>query len=643
MKTILILISLQIAILSFAQESKIKEDLYFYSEPKPEYGQNCIPEIKFDPAIHQNITGPYNMQTVSFGWPLKAALDQGLIIVNYVDDLAGSGIKDYDNGNWSYEGHNGTDICLHDFRNMDRFYAVEAAESGTVVQTVMNNFDRVTEWGTGDIANFILIKHDDGSYAYYYHLMKKSVTVKLGEYVQKGKIIGYVGSSGYSTDAHLHFEPGFFVNGVWYKRDPWQGTYNHQASLWENQEAYAGDIEFTLHDMGVFTAGNVGGNIDHITSEQLKERIIQPVTVSGYESRLGFWMQYQGINTGKQVRYELRNSNGGLISSAYFNLSNQYQYSRSIWTPDFNPGVGVTGDWYVRVLYDNVEKGRCFFNVQLLTSNRPRMYPVAAKCFRRSLFVQRDTLRVRPVRSGMQYQLVNAPPNVTLSNDSILSIGAFDQPFRVYDFKVIASIGGSASLRDTMLYKLIDTTKNNSSGNGIVSLELKSFIEGRYNGTSMVEDTIDVLLRANLSPYLLVDYAKVLTLSNGTCIANFPNASSGVYFHLLIRHRNSIETWAKTVQQFPYGFPLSYDFTDARTKAFGDNQKYKGGEYCIYSGDINQDGAVDVTDVSLVDNDLSFFASGYVVTDLDGDNFVDTSDLAIAENNAFNYVVKIRP
>ncbi|MBK7160859.1 MAG: M23 family metallopeptidase [Ignavibacteria bacterium] len=64
----------------------------------------------------------------------------------------------------------------------------------------------------GDPANIVLIRHDDGSYAYYYHLMRKSVLVKLGEYVLQGKEIGYVGSSGSSTDAHLHFEPGYFVN-----------------------------------------------------------------------------------------------------------------------------------------------------------------------------------------------------------------------------------------------------------------------------------------------------------------------------------------------------------------------------------------------------------------------------------------------
>ena len=177
------------------------------------------------------------------------------------------------------------------------------------------------------------------------------------------------------------------------------------------------------------------------------------------------------------------------------------------------------------MLYDNVEKGRYFFDVQLLTSNRPRMSPVAAKCFRKSIFVQRDTLRVRPVRSNMQYDLVNAPPEISITQDPILNIGSFSQIFRTRDFKVIASMGGSSTLRDTMLYILIDTTKNNTSGNGVKSIELNAKIEGFWNGSTMESDTVTVLIRSSLFPYAIVDSAKVLLNSSGYAPANFFNTS----------------------------------------------------------------------------------------------------------------------
>jgi hypothetical protein len=58
---------------------------------------------------------------------------------------------------------------------------------------------------------------------------------------------------------------------------------------------------------------------------------------------------------------------------------------------------------------------------------------------------------------------------------------------------------------------------------------------------------------------------------------------------------------------------------------------------------VDHDGLVDATDLALIDNDAANFVTGYVWTDLSGDNFVDGSDYLIADNNAFNFVVAMRP
>ncbi|MEZ4823388.1 MAG: M23 family metallopeptidase [Ignavibacteria bacterium] len=86
---------------------------------------------------------------------------------------------------------------------MDRCVRVKAVASGNCSAHISNNFDRNTGWGTWSSG---LTRSDtsyDGTYAFYYHLMKKSVTVKPGEYVAVGQTID--GSSGNSTDAYLHF------------------------------------------------------------------------------------------------------------------------------------------------------------------------------------------------------------------------------------------------------------------------------------------------------------------------------------------------------------------------------------------------------------------------------------------------------
>ncbi|MEZ4691437.1 MAG: M23 family metallopeptidase [Ignavibacteria bacterium] len=645
MKKILILLFIVTCSSLQSQVQKISDDLYMYSEKSDESNQtdNCGVDNTFDPSIHENLTAPIDASATTYIWPFDEALDAGVNIVNYVDDLSSGSIKDYNDGTWSYNGHNGTDIVLHNFRHMDRCVRVKAAASGTVVQISVNNFDRNTGWGTGLPANLVQIRHSDGTYAFYYHLMKKSVTVKLGEYVAVGQTIGYVGSSGNSTDAHLHFEPGYYTGNTWVKRDPWQGTYNHSASLWQSQYAYVGDRDFKIIDCGVYTSSLTGGNLDNI-GDYFKEGIYQPNTVSGYESKIGFWLQLQGNYTGKQVRFQLYKSNGTLFSETYFYIGDQIQYSYYYWTPIFNPGISVTGDWYFRVLYDNVEKKRCFFDVQLLTSNRPRLYPVAAKCFRKSIFVQRDTLRVRPVRSGMQYDLLNAPPEVTITKDSIINIGSFSQTYREREFKVIASMGGSATLRDTMIYKLIDTTKNVNQLSSVKSLELNAKLQGFWDGSTMNDDTVTLYLRAPLSPYNIADTAKVVLNQNGYALANFFNISSGINFYLVVKHRNSIETWSKTTMSFLLGIPIAYDFTTSKTKAYGDNQVLKSGEYCIYGGDVDQNGSVNSSDIlGIFNNNLGGFHSVYEVTDVTGDGLTDLDDVLLAYNNSNIFVAKIRP
>jgi murein DD-endopeptidase MepM/ murein hydrolase activator NlpD len=57
---------------------------------------------------------------------------------------------------------------------------------------------------TGDYGNLITLRHDFGLATRYGHLSK--FNVKVGDTVRRGDIIAYVGSTGRSTGAHLHYE-----------------------------------------------------------------------------------------------------------------------------------------------------------------------------------------------------------------------------------------------------------------------------------------------------------------------------------------------------------------------------------------------------------------------------------------------------
>lgn len=58
----------------------------------------------------------------------------------------------------------------------------------------------------GGYGNYVVIQHNDGTYTLYAHMYASSITVKEGDSVKQGQVIGKVGSSGNSTGAHLHFE-----------------------------------------------------------------------------------------------------------------------------------------------------------------------------------------------------------------------------------------------------------------------------------------------------------------------------------------------------------------------------------------------------------------------------------------------------
>lgn len=89
-------------------------------------------------------------------------------------------------------------------------------DSGTEIYAALSG--SVIFAGTADgYGNYIKLKHGNGYETAYGHC--KSIVVKEGQYVEKGQLIAYMGSTGNSTGPHLHFEvkiDGEFVNPLEY-------------------------------------------------------------------------------------------------------------------------------------------------------------------------------------------------------------------------------------------------------------------------------------------------------------------------------------------------------------------------------------------------------------------------------------------
>jgi murein DD-endopeptidase MepM/ murein hydrolase activator NlpD len=81
---------------------------------------------------------------------------------------------------------------------------IYASRDGIVIMT-KNNGSKSGSKKYIKEANFITIKHKDGTYAKYAHLKKGGVRVKVGQKVKRGQFIGFSGNTGYTKGPHLHF------------------------------------------------------------------------------------------------------------------------------------------------------------------------------------------------------------------------------------------------------------------------------------------------------------------------------------------------------------------------------------------------------------------------------------------------------
>jgi murein DD-endopeptidase MepM/ murein hydrolase activator NlpD len=77
------------------------------------------------------------------------------------------------------------------------------AEYGSLIKAADNGVVISAEW-TGGYGNAVIIDHGNGITTLYGHTSQMYVTV--GQAVQKGQPIAAVGSTGFSTGPHLHFE-----------------------------------------------------------------------------------------------------------------------------------------------------------------------------------------------------------------------------------------------------------------------------------------------------------------------------------------------------------------------------------------------------------------------------------------------------
>ena len=104
--------------------------------------------------------------------------------------------------------HNGIDLV-----------ATADGKTGQTDQICAHTAGTVESVGSNSSAgNYVRIRTDSRTLMVYYHLKNKS-TLKKGDSVTRGQVIGYMGSTGNATGAHLHW--GIQLDGKWVDPEPY--------------------------------------------------------------------------------------------------------------------------------------------------------------------------------------------------------------------------------------------------------------------------------------------------------------------------------------------------------------------------------------------------------------------------------------
>lgn len=88
-----------------------------------------------------------------------------------------------------------------------------AARAGRVVGVKQDSDRGGPDHNLRPYGNYIIIKHADGTCAYYVHLQHNGARVRLGDEVTVGQPIGLSGQTGFASKPHLHFEVFQAIDG----------------------------------------------------------------------------------------------------------------------------------------------------------------------------------------------------------------------------------------------------------------------------------------------------------------------------------------------------------------------------------------------------------------------------------------------
>jgi len=288
-------------------------------------------------------------------YPLGGALYGDLFTVNFVDLDPTPGIRDWDCTDFTYDGHQASDVDIRSFGEQFAGVPIFAALDGVVVATHDGEFDMNTTWNNQP-ANYVIIDHGNGRIAWYFHMKKFSVAVAVNDFVRAGQQIGLVGSSGISTGPHLHFAT--YDNGV--NVEPYEGACQTDESQWVSQTPINRDMY--LRDL-------------HITDQHIENYGPWPfpfprrgMFVQGNEE-VSLWINLQNLPTFSDYLIQIRRPDATLaLDYGTFGFGNGSFWRWTYWWWRWNVNLNQLGTWHIDLTVNGDLMASAPFEVVATTS-----------------------------------------------------------------------------------------------------------------------------------------------------------------------------------------------------------------------------------------------------------------------------------
>ncbi|HJZ93393.1 MAG TPA: peptidoglycan DD-metalloendopeptidase family protein, partial [Gemmataceae bacterium] len=258
-------------------------------------------------------------------------------ITNYVDvDPRAQSFADYQLGAYTYDGHDAIDAGPWNFAAQDAGIPVTAVADGVVDQIDGgNNFDRETALNNRPW-NAVWINHGNGWRTVYAHLAAGSITVKVGDPVTVGRVLGLMGSSGDSNGTHAHYT-------AYYRGAQIEAGFS-LSTYWINPLPYGGDVP------GFYLESGIADHSPFQFAGESQEKVAQYTSVgvnSPGSQNMFFYVQGYNLKTTDVMYFQWVRPDGSVLNTSSFSPSGNFTYSSWWWSRPQAAFQTSPGTWQI--------------------------------------------------------------------------------------------------------------------------------------------------------------------------------------------------------------------------------------------------------------------------------------------------------